>query len=113
LETAFSSVLTGVMIDGDVLALTINGPARFKEDFESNPPRLILDLVGVKSALGKDFLMPSSPRILKISALARPGEPPMLRLTVQLKQATSYEVAAQPPGLVVHFIFPADEKTAP
>jgi len=113
LETAASTVLSNVMMDGDFLVLTLSGPARLREDFEADPPRLMLDLIGVKSALDADFVMPSNPHIPKISAMPRPGDIPALRLIIQLQSAVSYEIAAQSPGLVVRFAFPSDEKAAP
>jgi hypothetical protein len=100
-----------VKADGDDLALALSAPAQYRAEYNSDPPRLILDLIGVRNELKADVIPAPAPRIARIEARAWPGEPPILRLVIHLQSPATYTIFAQAPGIVVRFLFPSDLKS--
>jgi len=94
----------GVTVARDGVTLNLSAGIEPVSEFLTSPPRLVLDLPGVKNGLWADELGAWPPHIREVRVeAAEPG--PRLRVTISLDAPATYQVTRKGKQVVVRFLF--------
>ena len=108
IPTTAARVLTGVQTTGSGNTLQVHlasdGAVHYKAFRLDNPPRIVIDLSGVRDALRQNNVNLGDPFVKKIRvAQFKSGADPITRVVLDLDEKVDYNVAQEGSGLSVTF----------